>query len=329
MIRTFKANNPLNTFLLFLYGIVLKMAWFLHPQIPVVQSSDGFLWKDFIHFLSIHFQGSSIMYPIITYLFLFTQAISFNHLAIQRKLVQKPNYLFGMSYLLLTSFFGEWNTLSSGLVVSTLLILVIAKLFTLNTAQHAKSTLFNLGIIIGVCSFFQFYFIAFVILIFVSLLLLRPFRVVEWLMSTVGILITWYFLLAILFLNNQIYSFHLPEWDFLLPSMALNFDKYVLFILIIVFSFVGAIFVQSESNKQMVRVRKNWTILFLFFLLAIIIPGISGTHNFQYWLLMIIPSSAFVGALFFYTRKMWMVHLLHWFLVLLIIYVQYFPELLG
>ena len=329
MIGTFKANNPLNTFLLFLYGILLKMAWFLHPQIPVAQSSDGFLWNDLLHFLQLHFNDLPILYPIITYLFLFTQAISFNQLIIRRKLTQKPNYLPAMSYLLITSFFSEWNTLSSGLVVTTLLIWVIAKLFTLNNLQHAKSTIFNIGLIIGICSFFQFYFISFGLLIFLSLSLLRPFRMAEWLMGIVGILTTWYFLLAILFLNNHIYSFHLPGWEFSIPSTAQYFDEYALFILIILITLVGAFFVQSESGKQVVQVRKNWTQLFLFFLIALLVPAISDSHHFQYWLLMAIPSSAFIGALFFYIRKKWIAQLLHWFLVGLIIYIQYFKELLG
>jgi hypothetical protein len=305
------------------------MEWFVHPQIPVAQPSDSFLWNDLLHFLQSHFNDLPILYPIITYLFLFTQAISFNQLIIRRKLMRKPNYLPAMSFLLITSFFAEWNTLSSGLVVSTLLIWVIAKMFTLNNAQHAKSSLFNIGLIIGICSIFQFYFIALGLLIFLSLMLLRPFRIAEWLMVLVGILITWYFLLSLLFLNNEIYSFHLPQWQFSIPSATQYFDEYVLFILVIVLTLLGGFLVQSESSKQVVQVRKNWTLLFYFFLIALLIPAISNSHHFHYWLLIALPSSAFIGALFFYTPKKWAAQLLHWFLVVCVIYMQYFTELLG
>jgi hypothetical protein len=31
---TFKANNPYNNFLLFIYGLVLKLPSFIHPEVP-------------------------------------------------------------------------------------------------------------------------------------------------------------------------------------------------------------------------------------------------------------------------------------------------------
>jgi hypothetical protein len=40
--------------------------------------------------------------------------------------MQKPNYLPAMSYLLITSFFSEWNVLSAPMVVNTFLIWVLA-----------------------------------------------------------------------------------------------------------------------------------------------------------------------------------------------------------
>ena len=51
MTGTFKANNPYNTFLLFVYGILLKLPMFLHPKVPQVQQIDGFLYRALLKWL--------------------------------------------------------------------------------------------------------------------------------------------------------------------------------------------------------------------------------------------------------------------------------------
>ena len=70
MTGIFRANNPLNTFLLFGYGIFLKFAWLLDPQIPVVQRSDGFLFKELLNGIKPFFDKHPTGYFFITYLLL-------------------------------------------------------------------------------------------------------------------------------------------------------------------------------------------------------------------------------------------------------------------
>ena len=151
MTGTFKANNPYNTFLLLVYGLLLKLPMFLHPVIPVPQQTDGFLYKVLLIQLT-KTVGNTIpfIYPFISFLLLYTQAITFNKLANDQRLMQKPNYLTAMAYLLITSLFKEWNFLSAPLIVNTLLIWVWANMSGLYNEKKAKSTLFNIGIGIGI-----------------------------------------------------------------------------------------------------------------------------------------------------------------------------------
>jgi hypothetical protein len=108
----FRANNPLNTFLLFLYGLLLKFAWLLHPQIPVIHKSNGFLFYDIIESARPYLDAFPKSWFFMAYLLIFSQAVSLNQIITRRRMMQKPNYLPAMSYLLITSFFPEWNVLS-------------------------------------------------------------------------------------------------------------------------------------------------------------------------------------------------------------------------
>ena len=122
MTGTFKANNPYNTFLLLVYGILLKLPVFLHPAIPQPQQTDGFLYKALLKWLQPFGTTFPIIYGIIAFILLYSQAVSFNKLANELRLMQKNNYLTGMSYMLVTSLFAEWNVLSAPLIINSPLI---------------------------------------------------------------------------------------------------------------------------------------------------------------------------------------------------------------
>ena len=326
MTGIFRANNPLNTFLLFMYGILLKLIWFIHPQIPVIQKSDGFLFDHILAAIKPAFNNYPVGYSFITYLLLFTQAVSFNQLLNNRRLMQKPNYLPGMSYLLITSFFSEWNILSAPLVINTLLIWVWAKMSNLYNNKHAKTTLYNIGIAIGICTFFYFPALAFSLLIIFALLITRPPKTAEWIIPVIGIITPWYFLFSWLFLTDKLYSFHVPGFEISYPLFAQNNIQYAGMILILILAITGGFFVQSFSSKQIVQVRKSWSLLLLYLIVALFIPFINNSHNFEYWILAVVPVSAFVACAFYYPRVRWIPRILHWIMVGFVIYLEYLKK---
>ena len=151
-----------------------------------------------------------VIYPIITYVLLFTQALTFNNLINDQRLMQRPNYLPAMSYLLITSMFSEWNVLSAPLVINTLLIWVWARMSNLYSSHNPKSTLFNIGMVIGLSTFFYFPSLAFSLLIVFALIVTRPFSLAEWIIAIMGIITPYYFLFAYLFLFNKLNGYKIP-----------------------------------------------------------------------------------------------------------------------
>ena len=326
MTGIFRTNNPLNTFLLFVYGILLKFGWLSHSQVPVIQKSNGFLFNDILKVIKPFLDSYPSGYFIITYLLLFTQAISFNQLVISRRLMQKPNYLPAMSYLLITSFFSEWNQLSAPLLLNSILIWVWSKMSTLNNNQHPKSTLYNIGIAIGICSFLYLPAFAFTLLIIFSLIITRPARAAEWFINIVGVITPWYFLAAFLFLNNKLYSFHLTGFGFSYPVYHSIKPEVIGMSLIILLAIIGGFFVQAVSSKQVLQVRKNWQLILLYLIIAFAVPFINRVMETTYWLLVAVPISAFISCAFYFPRIKWIPAILHWSLVGFVIYVEYFQK---
>ncbi len=326
MTGIFRANNPLNTFLLLIYGLLLKFAWLLHPQMPVIHKSYGFLFYNIIEAIKPYFDLFPKAYFLTAYLFIFLQAITFNQIIISRRLMQKPNYLPAMSYLLITSFFPEWNVLSAPLIISSILIWVWSKMSSLNNHHHPKATLFNVGIAIGLSSFFYLPSFAFSIFVIFSLIITRPPKVAEWLITFIGVITPWYFLGAWLFLTNKLYSFRFSGFGVSQVSYNLFYNEWAGISIIALMVLAGAFFVWPFMAKQVLQVRKTWGQLFLYLIICLGIPFIIMNHSIVFWILALVPASAFIGCAFYYPRIKWIPMVLQWIMVGFVIYMQYFKK---
>lgn len=322
MVGIFKAQNPFNIVLLFIYGLLLKLPWLLHPHVPLLQQGDGFLFKELLLKLQEVITQTPVIYFCITYILIFIQAIAFNKIINAQKLLQRNNYLAAMSYLLITSMFSEWNILSAPLIINTLLILVWALVSSLGTNANPKSALFNIGLIIGLSSFFYFPSLVFTLLIIFALIISRPFKLPEWIIAILGTITPYYFLFAYLFLSDKLKGYKLQQFQISYPHFQQNYWWLTGVCLLFAAFIIGAFFVQSNFRKQLVQVRKKWSLILLYLLVAVINPFINATHTFEFWILTVVPLSAYIASAFFYSKR-WLSLLLHWLMVLVAIVISY------
>ena len=324
MVGIFKANNPLNTFLLFIYGLLLKFAFLKDPHLPVIQKTDGLLFRELITWLNRAGTDWPIIYSVLTYLLLFTQAVSFNQIINNQRLIQRSTHLPAMSYLLITSLLLEWNILTSTLVINTIMIWVWARMINLYNSTTPKTTLFNIGMVIGFSSFVYFPSLAFAILIVFALILTRPFNLAEWIIALVGIITPFYLFFVWLFLTDKLKNYRLPAFTLSHPRFQHSYWPLVSMAIIVIAFLAGAYFVQENFRKQVVQVRNSWSLILFYLVVAALIPFVNYTHTFECWILTALPLSAFVACAFLYPSKKWFPVLLHWLMVALIIATSYF-----
>jgi len=297
---------------------------FLHPKLPQPQLIDGFLYKALLKWLQPIAGNFHVLYSLIAYILLYSQAVSFNKLVNELRLMQKPNYLTGMSYLLVTSLFSEWNILSSPLIINTLLIWVWAKMSGLYNDANPKRSLFNIGIAIGLSTFFYFPSLAFAALIIFGLAIIRPFKLSEWFIALLGIVTPYYFILGWAFLTDRWKGYRFPGIAVTSPKFSQTNWSLVAIFVVIGLSVVGFFYVQQNFRRQLIQTRKSWNLIFLYLLVAIFIPFINATHTFEYWILCAVPVSSLLGAAFLYPNKRLIPLVLHWVMVAFVIAIGYF-----
>src|SRR5262249_37387347 len=142
--------TPANILLLLIFGVLIKLPMFMHPHVTTAQAKDGILFHGILSFLEPTGKSTPVIYPVLAFVLLYTQAITLTRLINNYRMMNRSNYLPGMAYLLITSFFPEWNYFSAPLLINTLLIFVLGWLFKIYNHPRGKGIVFNVGLIIGV-----------------------------------------------------------------------------------------------------------------------------------------------------------------------------------
>ncbi len=320
----FKVNNPFNPFVLMVYGLLLKLSIFLYPAVPVLQPGDGFLYKALLSFLAPVGERAPVIYSIITFILLYTQAINLNKMVNKQRLLQKPTYLIAMSYLLLTSLLPGWDVFSAPLFVNTALIWIWSQLCELGVKQNVKTTLFNVGTVVGICSFLYFPAIAFMLLMLFGLIITRPFRLSEWLIALLGVLTPYYFYWAAIFLTGQWPTNIFSNTLFSYSKWNASMQTYPAIISMVLIIMLGIFFVQKNYRKQLIQTRKSWNIIVLYGIIALLISFANSNNDGSSWVLCAVPLSIITAAAFFYPSKKWMPNLLHWLMIAYIVAINYY-----
>lgn len=321
----FRTTNPFSIVALFFYGILLRFAAFLHPVMPEALPSDGVLYHSLIRGLRAISGNSGVIPAILAYLLVFAQAVMINSVFFKHRLLNKPNFLPALAYILITALFPEWWLLSSTLVVNTFMIVAWNYLTELYKSQRAKQLVFNAGIIIGLGSFFYFPSAAFIILAIAAILIMRPFSLPEILLCILGATVPYYFLFAWLYLSGSL------EIGKYIPRLAISYPQFqqtiwawiALLLLMVPFLFSG-IYIQNQILRMLIQVRKNWSLILVYLLIALLVPFINGSRAFEYWILCAVPFAAFHANVYFAPQKKWIATILHWGTAAFILALNYF-----
>lgn len=325
MIGIFKQKNPGNALILVVYALVLKFSMFLHPVVPVLHPEDNYLYRLILRALDSVFHQAALLYAILSFLIIFMQATLFNRICNHNKLLPKPNFLPGMSYILITSLLPDWNHFSAPLLVNSVMIWVWYRMIDLYNSQRPVASIFNIGVWTGIVSLLYMPAMAFLLLVLFGLITMRPFRIREWLIGVLGFTFPYYFLFLILYLTGQ------WSWMKIVPHIVLTVPTIpsiiwtTLGILWLVVPFIiGGYFVQKNLNKVLIQIRKNWSLLLLYLMVAVIIILINHADSYENWVVMVPAFAAFHAAAYYYPARKTGPLILHWVIVTYIIAVNYF-----
>jgi hypothetical protein len=324
VIGIFRQKNPGNALLLLVYALVLKFSMFLHPVAPELHPDDNYLYRLILHGLDSVFHQAPLPYAVLTFLILFSQATLFNRISNHHKVLPKPNFLPGMSYILITSLLPDWGHFSAPLLINSIMIWVWHRMMELYNSQRPGSAIFAIGVWTGVVSLLYIPAIAFLLLVLFGLITMRPFRIREWFVGLLGFTFPYYFLFLILYLTGHwSWSNIVPHIIFLLPAQPSSIWVSLGMAWLVIPFIIGGYFVQKNLSKMLIQIRKSWSLLLLFLMVAVVIILINEVNSYENWIVMAVPFAAFHAAAYYYPNKTTGPLLLHWLIVAYIMVMNY------
>lgn len=325
MLNSFRSGSPFTILLLLAYTLVLKSYFLLHPLMPLDNNANGYLYDLLVHSLNALFHDNPAGFTGLAVLLLFTQALSLNGIVNNYRILPKPSYLPAMAYLLFTSFFKNWNYFSSALIVNTIMLWVLGKLLALYSKNSVRGDIFNTGLLIGIAALFYVPSVFFLVLLWVALLINRPFKSAEWIIAVIGILCPYYFLGTWLFLKNELsVLWKLPVVHISYPSLREAYFTIAAMALVLLFFAFGAIKLRQHFLKMLIQVRKIWLVLLVYVIIAILISFLTLSFSLNIWIFSMIPLTAFIANAFWYIKKNAVANVIHLLLFAFAIVVQFF-----
>lgn len=325
MIGLFKQKTPVNILVIFVMGILIKFPIFGKYKIPQLDENSAVFYKQIVIFINSFGEKSGLLFALITYLLLFFQAMQLNKLISDHRMMQRSNFLPAASYLLLTSLLPDWNYFSAPLLINSLVLFLFAGLFKLYNQQNVKTTIFNVGLIVGISSFIFFPSIILVVWLIIGLLVMRTVRINEWMICLLGVTTPFYFYTAYLFIADQ-WSWHLLFQPFSI-KLSLPEQSYWLavasFLLVIPF-LIGGYFVQENLRRMLIQVRKNWSLILIYLLFTLFFPFLNNNSpGLGSWILLAVPFAAFHACTYLYPPQRWFPVVIFWLSILFVLTYQY------
>jgi hypothetical protein len=313
VIGIFKQKASANALLLFVYALVLKFPLFLHPFPPVLHAEDNYLYRYILTALNSLFGLAALPYALLSFLILFSQATLLNTICNYHKMLPRPNYLAGMCYILVTSLLPDWGHFSAPLLINSIVIWSWYRMVALYNSHSPVTAIFNIGLFLGLATLLYIPAIAFLILLFFALLIMRPFRIQEWFVGLLGFTSPYYFLILILYFSHQL------QWKNLVPQISFTFPAIpgsiwiIAAISMLVIPFVvGGIYVQNNLNKMLIHVRKSWSLLLAFLIAAILVIIINKAGSYENWIVTAMPFAVFHSAAYYYPTNKFLIQCMHW-----------------
>ena len=149
----------------------------MRPHAAIIRPADGILYEGIISFFDPVAKSNPVTYALLAFTLLFLQAVMITRFINNQRMMNRPNYLAGIAYMLITSLLPEWNYFSAPLLCNTILLFILSALFGTYNKPNAKGAIYNVGLALGIAGFLFVSSLTFIIWILLALSVTRPFRV--------------------------------------------------------------------------------------------------------------------------------------------------------
>ncbi|MBP3943169.1 beta-carotene 15,15'-monooxygenase [Sphingobacteriaceae bacterium WQ 2009] len=326
LISQFRKYTPINFIVLALVGLCLCLGVYLHLPTKLT----AILFEPALSNL-IGVDKFSTLTPevnvMVTLFLTLLQAFILNRVMNHFNILGKPNFLTALMYMTLASLFLPFLVLSPTLICNFISIWMISKLLNIYRQVDIKGLMFELGMIVAIGSLIYFPFIIMGLLLWVSLIIFRPFNWREWFTPLLGFS-TIYFLLAVVYFwlgrMEEFYLIWVPLTYKFSTSLKMEVNDYFVVIPIIFTLLLFLVILKDNFFRSIVHVRKSFQLLFFMLILSFVSFYWKRDLSVNHFLMCATPITVYLAYYFTHSKKKWLFESVYAVIILTILYFQFF-----
>lgn len=263
---------------------------------------------------------------LLTLVLTLLQAFLLNRVVNHFNFLGKPNFLTALLFMTLVSLFLPFLVLSPTLICNFITIWMMSKLFNIYKQADVKGLMFDLGMIVALGSLIYFPFIVMFLLLWVALIIFRPFIWREWVTPLLGFSVIYFLLGVIYYLSNRFDEFKAIFSPFTNPlpsTLHVDYHDYLVVTPIIIGLIFFLFVLRDQYFKSIVHIRKSFQLLFYMLLLIAGSFYLNEKININHFLLCAPPLAIYLAYYFSFAKNKWIYESLYLIIIATIIYFQF------
>ncbi len=323
MLPLVRNNSPYTVIVLLIFTLIVKLQALGSPMVPFVPEQHV-LFQTIINILNYVLRGNAFAYTMLGAVMVFAQALYLNSIFVNNKLAGKPNYTTAFLYIVFTSIMPEFTYFSEILLLNWCVIGGIGLLIGFHQTNKPRMHVFNTGFVFSIAALLHFQSVAYFIVLFAALLLLRSFNPGEWAVAVVGYLTPVYLYTGTLFLFDKLDTMqYMLQLGISLPGNI----KDPLFVFgtitgILVLFVMGIYALQDWLVRGGVYIRRMWTTIATMFLLSIVVAISTDISEKSIWLVVMPAIALVVTPALMVEKTKWFSNFAFYFSLLLLVFCQ-------
>ncbi len=313
VISFFKINRPISVIALPLIALILWGLALYQPAIaPRLYGGPlyGVLF-DWLH-------GLPIIGVILGLTVLVVSAFLLNHIATTLEILNSSTQVTGLMYVVLMSLTPSQTVLHPALISNLFILMVLNKLIGSYRKETAFEDFFDIGFLLGIATLFYIPSFVFIPMVWIGLLLIRPFVGREWVIGMVGFILPFILATAFFFLFDQLQTIELADYapGFSFPARSIHLTNANYFTLVV----MGLVVLLSLTKIyggvaiSSLRSRKNINILLWALVLGMFTVFMAPVFNAAAFSFCAISGAVFLSNYFLAVRKEWWTNFLFYLL---------------
>lgn len=318
LIGFIKHNRSLSVIVLPIAMIALWIYGFIYPVVPLSEHAAP-LYKLIIAGI----QGYPFLITLLSFILIFSEALLINYIIQRNEIINTTSYLPALVYMVLMSLQPEMFSLHPIVIASLFMLLATHTLLQSYKKETSYSEAFDTGFFIALATLFYIPSLVFILLLWIGLIIIRPFVWREWVISLIGFILPWIFLVFYYFWNDKIHDLQYDALYYTLVTPQKAFDTLTFsypamaqISILLVAAFFASGRLMRDLSTGTVHTRGNLFLMIYFFILAFISVFLAPSYSIAYLSFLSIPFTVFFSSYLLFLKKQWLAELL--FLLLII-----------